>query len=124
MEKKVRRLKNTIAQNNVVAYNKLLIIANYAPTKEETSKEAVTLLFDQMLNAKRMEADAEVKLKEQRASAMDAEWKFHHTMLACKAYVVSQFGPDSNEVESLGLKKKSEYKKPKRKGQQPPDKTA
>ncbi|MCE2997921.1 MAG: hypothetical protein ACK5RG_12660 [Cyclobacteriaceae bacterium] len=124
MEKKVRRLSKTIAENNVVAFNKLRIIADYAPNKEETSKELVTLLFNQMLDAKRMEADAEVKWKAQRANAVDLEWRFHNTMLACKAYVVAQFGPDSNEVESLGLKKKSEYRKSKRKTASTPDKMA
>ncbi len=124
MVKKVRRLSKTIAENNVVAFNKMRIIADYAPNKEQTSKEAVTLLFNQMLDAKRMEADAEVKWRAQRESAVDLEWRFHNAMLACKAYVVAQFGPDSNEVEALGLKKKSEYKKSKRNSVSTPDKTA
>ncbi|NOS91000.1 MAG: hypothetical protein HOP30_03700 [Cyclobacteriaceae bacterium] len=122
MEKKMRRLSKSITEKNVVACSNIATITNYTPVKEESSKEMLKLHLDQMLDAKRMEADAEVKWKAQRASAIEAEWQLHTTMQACKAYVVSQFGPDSNEAESIGLKKKSEYKKPKRKKTPPPDK--
>ena len=35
-------------------------------------------------------------------------------MLSAKAAVLSQFGPDSDEVEAMGLKRKSEYRRPER----------
>ncbi len=124
MEKKLRRLSKLVTDKNVVAYSNLSTITNYNPSKKESSKETVTEHFNQMLNAKRMEAEAEVKWKEQRASAIEAEWQLNTTMQACKAYVLSQFGPDSNEVAALGLKKKSEYKKHNLKSPPTPDKTA
>jgi hypothetical protein len=36
-------------------------------------------------------------------------------MLGVKAQVIAQYGHDSDEVQSLGLKKKSEHKRPTRK---------
>ena len=48
-----------------------------------------------------------------RDDAAAAEWAFHNAMLGGKDQVKAQFGDDSNELQSLGLKKKSEYKSPK-----------
>ena len=41
-------------------------------------------------------------------SAVAAEWAFHNAMLGVKEQVRAQFGADSNEVQALGLVKKSE----------------
>jgi hypothetical protein len=35
-------------------------------------------------------------------------------MLGVKDQVIAQFGKDSNEVQAVGLKKKSEYSRPQR----------
>ena len=45
-----------------------------------------------------------------------AEWEFHNTMLAVKEQVIAQFGKNSDQVQALGLKKKTEYKAPARRG--------
>jgi len=50
-----------------------------------------------------------------RDAATAAEWDFHNTMLAVKEQVIAQFGKNSDQVQALGLKKKSEYKAPTRK---------
>jgi hypothetical protein len=44
-----------------------------------------------------------------------AAWNLHNTMLAVKEQVIAQLGKRSNQVQALGLKKKTEYKKPVRK---------
>jgi hypothetical protein len=41
-----------------------------------------------------------------------AEWAFHNAILGVKEQVRAQFGPDSNEVQALGLVKKSEKARP------------
>lgn len=43
-----------------------------------------------------------------------AEWEFHNAVLAMKEVVKGQFGSDSNEAQSVGLKKKSDRKRPTR----------
>lgn len=37
-------------------------------------------------------------------------------MLGAEEPIIAQFGKDSNEVQTLGLKKKCEYRSPRRKG--------
>ena len=47
-----------------------------------------------------------------RVTAMvAAEWARHNLVLGMRTQVKAQFGDDSNELQSVGLKKKSEYKK-------------
>ncbi len=41
-----------------------------------------------------------------------AEWEFHNAVLAMKEVVKGQFGSDSDEAQSIGLKKKSDRKRP------------
>ena len=43
-----------------------------------------------------------------------AEWEFHNAVLAMKEVVRGQFGADSNEAQSVGLKKKFDRKRPTR----------
>jgi hypothetical protein len=45
-------------------------------------------------------------------NATAAEWVLHNAILGAKSQVEAQYGKDSNKYQSLGLKKKSEYKKP------------
>jgi hypothetical protein len=47
-----------------------------------------------------------------RDSSTAAEWEFHNFMLAVKEQIIAQFGKNSDQLQALGLKKKSEYKKP------------
>jgi DNA-binding GntR family transcriptional regulator len=61
------------------------------------------------------ETQAEAAAKAARDDATAAEWDFHNAILGAKQQVTAQYGADSNEVQSVGLTKKSERAKPKRK---------
>jgi hypothetical protein len=45
---------------------------------------------------------------------VDRTAESHSAMLGAKVQIEAQFGPNSNEFASLGLKKKSDYKSPSR----------
>lgn len=47
-----------------------------------------------------------------RDSANSAEWAFHNLVLGAKDQVIAQYGEDSDQVQAIGLKKKSERKSP------------
>lgn len=63
---------------------------------------------------------AEAAAEAKRAAANAGEWEFHNAILGAKVQVEAQFGSDSDELASLGLKKKSEYKTPSRRKQPSP----
>ncbi len=62
------------------------------------------------------ETQAEAALKAARDAANAKEWAFHNAILGAKKQVIAQFGVDADEVQAIGLKKKSEYKSPTRNG--------
>jgi hypothetical protein len=102
-------------QVDLDSYTAWLGITTYAPANIAYAKTAVTAKYTALKSAQDGELSAQVALATARDNAAAAEWDFHNTMLAVKEQVIAQFGKSSDQVQALGLKKKSEYKAPKRK---------
>jgi len=109
------RLRPAQMQADMDAYMALQAIENYTPANTTYALEAVGNKLDAMKAAQ----DAEFAIQNALATARDAstaaEWEFHNFMLAVKEQVIAQFGKNSDQLQALGLKKKSEYKAPARK---------
>ena len=90
---------------------------DYTLVKMEGIKTALTTLQADEVVAKNAWDAA-------RDNAVAQEWVFHNAMLEAKTQVEAQYGKNSNEYQSLGLKKKSEYKRPKRKPKTAPSTSA
>ncbi|MDQ3818408.1 MAG: hypothetical protein M3362_12140 [Acidobacteriota bacterium] len=56
------------------------------------------------------EAQAAAAYDAARDDAVAADWQFHNLMLGAGDQVAAQFGRDSNQYQSLGKKKRSEFK--------------
>jgi hypothetical protein len=95
----------------------LKTITNYAPANPAYSVAAMGTAETAMLAAQETETQAVAALATARDNAADAEWNYHNLVLGMKDQVVALFGRDSNQAQSIGLKKKSEYKPRGRKGQ-------
>lgn len=86
-------------------------ITTYAP--------ANALYAQAALDASQAAYEATVTAYNQAQAAFDtardnmvaAEWTRHNLVLNMRTQVKAQFGEDSNELQAVGLKKKSEYKK-------------
>lgn len=113
-----RRLKPSILQADENVYAALLFIKTYTPANHAYSKDAVTTVRSDVASLRETEAKALAAVASTRAAAIAKEWEFHNLMLGVKAQVIAQFGIDSDELESLGRKKKSEYRRPGRKPRQ------
>ncbi len=109
------RLAPVKLQADLDIYTALQGIAAYAPANAAYAKTAVTAKYTAFKAAQDAELAAQVALATARDAATAAEWDFHNTMLAVKEQVIAQFGKNSDQVQALGLKKKSEYKSPARK---------
>jgi hypothetical protein len=88
-------------------------MAGYAPTNPAYALTAVTAASTGLAAAQQAETQAAAAAASARDEAVAREWEFHNLMLGVKEQVIAQFGKDSNEVQALGLKKKSEYNRPK-----------
>lgn len=88
---------------------------NYQPANPAYGLEQINAALSAMQSAQQAEVNAQNALAAARDTANAAEWTFHNIVLGLKDQVIAQYGADSNELQALGLKKKSERKSPKRK---------
>ncbi len=96
-------------------------IQGYTPINNTYSLGAVRSAHEELRDLRHAAAAAQAEAQAARDSAVAKEWEFHNLMLGVKEQVIAQFGKDSTEVEALGLKRKSDYKPPKRRSNAGPD---
>ena len=89
-------------------------IASYKPLNPAYSTAALLELNAARDTAQRAEIVAQKALATARDIACAAEWAMHNAVLGARTQVRAQFGDDSNEVQAVGLKKRSDRKRPSR----------
>jgi hypothetical protein len=107
---KNKRLRPAILQEDLDAYAALKAIANYNPSNPAYSLENVEASHDAKVDKQTNEVQKQAAADAARDGAVAGEWNFHDDMLGAKLQVKAQFGEDSDEYASMGMKKKSEYK--------------
>jgi hypothetical protein len=85
---------------------------DYKPANEAYTYEKVKAAYDLILSKQALEVKATEAMNVARDIANSAEWAFHYMMLGIKKQVAAKYGENSSQLESLGLKKKTYYKKP------------
>jgi hypothetical protein len=107
------RLRLALLSDDAAAFAALQQINDYAPANTNYAVANGTTLQIALQAASNAEAQAEAAYKAARDNAVRAEWDFHNYVLGVKDQVAAQYGKSSDELQSLGLKKKTEYKPPK-----------
>jgi hypothetical protein len=115
MADETRRLRPSDLQADLDTFAALEGISDYAPSNKDYTVAKIQALKDAMDEADDDEVKANAAAKAARDNATQAEWDFHNGIIGAKQQVTAQYGADSNEVQSVGLTKKSERAKPKRK---------
>ncbi|MBN1312627.1 MAG: hypothetical protein JXB30_14520 [Anaerolineae bacterium] len=85
---------------------------DYWPANPDYSTERLDELLEAMQATQEAEVNAANALSAARDAAVAAEWALHNAVLGLKEQVIAQYGSDSDQVQALGLKKKSERKRP------------
>ena len=111
-----RRINPQVISDDVDALAALKGIEEYDPGDKDYAAAKLDALKTAMETAQEAETQADAAVKNARDAATAAEWEFHNAMLRAKEFVIGQFGKDSDEVQAIGLKKKSEYRTPTRNG--------
>lgn len=111
---KPKRLSKKLLQEDIEAYAALQAIAEYRPSNPEFELADVEASHRLMGAKQTDEVQKETAAKASRDDASDSERAFHNMILGAKNQVKAQFGENSNEYASLGLKKKDEYRRGKR----------
>lgn len=107
-----RRLAPAVIQADLEALAALENIEGYNPYKKELTVDNLKRLRDEMFAEQNGETQSWKSYQAHRDNACAKEWELHNGMLDSKTNVAAQFGKSSNEVQSMGLKKKTEYKSP------------
>jgi Asp-tRNA(Asn)/Glu-tRNA(Gln) amidotransferase A subunit family amidase len=88
----------------------LRAITNYAPANPAYTLAAIEQAYKEYRDSKAAEVQAEAAYQGARDTAAAKESAFHGLIQGVKDQVTAQFGRNSNEVQSIGRKKSSEYK--------------
>ena len=109
-----KRLKPELISEDTTAYQAWQAIPGYQPNNPDYAAAVVKSNRTDLESAQLAEAQAKAAFDAARDNVVKAEWSFHNLMLGVKDQVIAQYGKDSDQVQSLGLKKKSERKAPAR----------
>ncbi len=109
-----RRIPTKTLSTDINAFHGLSTIIGYRTTRPEATDANLNGAYQAMLDSQKREAELNATLKAATDAARQSEVEFHAAVLAMKESVRGQFGPNSDEAQAVGYKKKSEYKRPRR----------
>ena len=109
-----KRLRPAVLVADRESLTALANITNYAPANPAYTVPALNTLQAEMLSTQAIETQAAAAAETARDNANAKEWAFHEAIIAMKDQVVAQFGRDSDQAQTVGRKKESERKAPKK----------
>ena len=109
-----RRITPAMMQADIETWEALQAVESYAPLNGRCELGAIDTLKKKMEARQTTETQARTAFDTARDLAAETEWEFHEVITLAKTQVEAQFGPNSNEYQSLGRKKKSERARPTR----------
>ena len=118
-----RRLQPEIIKDDNTCCDSIVGLDGYTPSQAKYAGAKLEAAQKDVTDKRKTESQADAAGKVAREEAVRAEWFFHNLVLGAKGQVKAQYGEDSDELKSIGLKKKSEYKRPVRRAK-PLDKAA
>lgn len=106
-----RRLHAHTLQTDRESFIAMQSMGDYTPANASFSSEQLVAAHKAMEAALAAEINAQNALKAARDAARAAEWDFHNAILGAKDQVIAQYGVESNQVQAMGLKKKSDRRR-------------
>ncbi|MEH2275380.1 MAG: hypothetical protein V7K40_11480 [Nostoc sp.] len=112
---KTRRLPSQSISQDIDSLHGLQTVSTYDTTRTDASVAKLLQAYQDMLTQQQAETEKLTLYRAATDAARLAEWEFHNAILAMKEVIRGQYGSDSDEAQAVGLKKKSERKRPSRK---------
>ncbi|MFH7029683.1 MAG: hypothetical protein ACHBN1_31050 [Heteroscytonema crispum UTEX LB 1556] len=112
---KTRRLPPQAISQDITSWHGLQTISTYDTTRADASVANLQQAYQAMLAQQQAETEKLALYRAAADAARLAEWEFHNAVLAMKEVVRGQYGSDSDQAQAVGLKKKSDRKRPNRK---------
>ncbi|BAY35256.1 hypothetical protein NIES37_60530 [Tolypothrix tenuis PCC 7101] len=108
------RLRPQVISQDVTSLHGLQTIGTYDTSRADASIANIQQAYQAMLAQQQAENEKLTLYRAAADAARLAEWEFHNTILAMKEAVRGQYGSDSDQAQAVGLKKKSDRKRPSR----------
>ena len=105
-----KRLPADVLQEDLETFAAFLGPDDYAPANAQFAAANVKSIKDAMTANQTAEIQIFAAANAKRDATIQNEQDFHQLILGVKNQVKAQYGANSNELQSLGLKKKSDYK--------------
>ncbi|MEH2424524.1 MAG: hypothetical protein V7K48_27525 [Nostoc sp.] len=110
-----RRLPSQSISQDITSLHGLQTVSTYDTTRPDASVAKLLQAYQDMLMQQQAETEKLTLYRAATDAARLAEWEFHNAVLAMKEVIRGQYGSDSDQAQAVGLKKKSERKRPSRK---------
>ncbi|MDM9383398.1 hypothetical protein QUB80_22150 [Chlorogloeopsis sp. ULAP01] len=115
LQNTTNRLRPQIINQDIDSFHGLQTISTYNTTRADASEANLQVAYQAMLTQQQAETEKLALYRAAADAARLAEWEFHNAILAMKEVVRGQYGSDSDQAQAVGLKKKSDRKRPSRK---------
>jgi len=92
------------------AYAALKAVVGYEPANPTYSLAAIEQAYQELQDARTKEVQADAAAKAASDNVVEKQAALHELIQGSKDQVTAQFGRNSNEAQSVGRKKPSEYK--------------
>lgn len=112
---RTRRLPSLAISQDISSLHGLQTISNYDTSHADASIANLQQAYQTMVVSQETATEKLTLYRAAADAARLAEWEFHNAILAMKEVVRGQYGSDSDQAQAVGLKKKSERKRPNRK---------
>ncbi|MEH2064137.1 MAG: hypothetical protein V7K50_18035 [Nostoc sp.] len=109
------RLRPQTISQDISSFHGLQTVSTYNTTRTDASAANLKEVYQAMLISQQIETEKLALYRAAADAARLAEWEFHNAVLAMKEVVRGQYGSDSDQAQAVGLKKKSDRKRPSRK---------
>ncbi len=114
-DSKTRRLRPELLDDDKTALDALKTLTSYSPSNAEISLASLEAAYEAMTGNQTGETQAKIAYEAKRDTTVKSEHGFHDLMIRAYDAVKGQYGRDSAEVQAMGRKRVSEYKRPTRK---------
>lgn len=111
-DKKTRTLNPAVLAADRESLAALADITDYAPANPDYSLQSLTASAEDLDNKIALAARADAEAKARRDDAVIASWEFHTKVVGMRDSVGAQYTKASNQFQSVGRKKTTEYRKP------------
>ncbi|HEX7312880.1 MAG TPA: hypothetical protein VF297_03110 [Pyrinomonadaceae bacterium] len=114
MVKQLRRMAPSEIAEDEETFAALKAIANYTPANSAYTVAAIEQAYQELQAARTLEVQADAAAKAASDNVVVKQGNFHDLIIGAKDQVAAQFGKNSDQAQSTGRKKPSEYKTPQR----------